>query len=174
MSISRRGALRMGGGLAASFLLAPVAGQADGVVEIAMAGRADGSHVWFDPIGILIQPGQTIRWINRDNGNSQSATAYHPRNFDRPRRMPVAAAAWDSGYLLPGEAFTVTLTAPGVYDYYCVPHELAGMVGRLIVGSPRPDGWLATAAGDGDLPPAAAQAFPAVEEIMKKGIVRRT
>ena len=28
--------------------------------------------------------------------------------------------------------FTVT----GVYDYFCIPHEEAGMVGRIIVGSP--------------------------------------
>jgi hypothetical protein len=26
------------------------------------------------------------------------------------------------------------LTAEGVYDYFCMPHERAGIVGRLIVG----------------------------------------
>ena len=42
-----------------------------------------------------------------------------------------------SGYLVePGDRFEVTLTVPGVYDYFCTPHEAAGMVGRIIVGQP--------------------------------------
>ena len=28
------------------------------------------------------------------------------------------------------------LTVEGVYDYFCAPHEMAGMVGRIIVGRP--------------------------------------
>ena len=46
-----------------------------------MQGNADGSKVWFDPIGVLVQPGQTIRWTNRDPGNAHTTTAYHPKNF---------------------------------------------------------------------------------------------
>ena len=30
----------------------------------------------------------------------------------------------------------MTFTVEGVYDYYCVPHEHAGMVGRIVVGTP--------------------------------------
>ena len=37
---------------------------------------------------------------------------------------------------MPGESFAVELTEPGVYDYYCIPHEHAGMVGRIVVGGP--------------------------------------
>ena len=74
-------------------------------VEIRMQGNADGSHVWFDPIGLHIQPGQTIRWINLDPGNSHTATAYHPKNFDRPLRIPEDAEPWNSDYLLPNESF---------------------------------------------------------------------
>ena len=44
--------------------------------------------------------------------------------------------------LLPGEHFEVTLTAERVYDYTRVPHEHAGMVGRLIVGQPTGPGRL--------------------------------
>ena len=43
-----------------------------------MQGRGDGSHVWFDPIGLLVRPGQTVRWTNREAGNVAHATAYHP------------------------------------------------------------------------------------------------
>jgi len=37
--------------------------------------------------------------------------------------------------LQPGEHFDLTLSVPGVYDYFCAPHEQAGMVGRLVVGA---------------------------------------
>lgn len=32
-----------------------------------------------------------------------------------------------------GETFSVTLTEPGTYRYFCIPHEDAGMVGRIVV-----------------------------------------
>jgi len=49
-------------------------------------------------------------------------------------RIPEAAQLWDSKYLLPAHTFEITLTMGGVYDYFCLPHEIAGMVGRIIVG----------------------------------------
>jgi plastocyanin len=171
--ISRRWILRTGGGLTAALLFGPKTVRAADPIEIVMGGRPDGSHVWFDPIGLHVEPGQTVRWVNRDAGNSHTATAYHPDNFGRPRRIPSAANPWDSDYLLPGESFSITLTKPGVYDYYCVPHEHAGMVGRIIVGAPEAPGWTNEPLSDGDLPDAALRAFPTVAEIISKGLVRR-
>ncbi|TAU86585.1 hypothetical protein ELI38_29585 (plasmid) [Rhizobium leguminosarum] len=137
-----------------------------------MQGRADGSHVWFDPIGVLIKPGQMIRWINQNPGNSHTTTAYHPANFGKPLRIPEAANSWDSDYLLPDESFSVTFTEHGVYDYYCIPHEHAGMVGRIIVGEAH-GSWMESVAASSGLPDEALKAFPMVEEIMAKRIVRR-
>lgn len=173
MIATRRKILGIGGGLLAALSLPPRLAGADGVVEIRMQGRPDGSQVWFDPIGIRIAAGQTLRWINFDPGNAHTSTAYAPANFDRPRRMPAAAGPWHSDYLLPNETFTVTLTERGVYDYYCVPHEHAGMVGRIVVEAPQPQGWF-TAADDGGLPQAALRAFPSIEAIMRDGIVRHS
>src|SRR5947208_16776005 len=94
-----------------------------------------GSRVWFDPIGLYVEPGVTVRWIVRENVHT--ATAYHPRNDNHPLRIPEGAVPWDSGFLVhPGDHFDVTLTVPGVYDYYCMPHEEVGMVGRIVVGQP--------------------------------------
>lgn len=166
--------LGMGGGLAAALFSRPATVRAANPIEIVMGGREDGSHVWFDPIGIHIEPGQKIRWINRDAGNSHTATAYHPKYFERARRMPQGATPWDSDYLLPDEAFELTLTKPGVYDYYCVPHEHAGMVGRIIVGSPPAQGWMKENGIDDGMPELALRAFPSLEEIMTKRIIRRT
>ena len=72
--IYRRHILRIGGGFLAG-LASPRLPLAAEAVEIRMQGNADGSQVWFDPIGLRIQPGQTIRWINLDPGNSHTATA---------------------------------------------------------------------------------------------------
>jgi plastocyanin len=175
MTATRRNVLTGGGGLLAALTLQPRATWSNEAVRITMHGTAGGSKVWFDPIGVRLQPGQTVEWVNHDPGNAHTATAYHPANFGRPLRIPEGAAPWNSDYLLPDETFTVTLTVPGVYDYYCVPHEHAGMVGRLVVGTPPAGGWPAPplATGDGALPAVAMEACPAVEAIMRKGMVRR-
>lgn len=64
MRVARREVLRLGGGLVAVLSLSRRDVWAEEVVEIRMQGRADGSHVWFDPIGVLIKPGQMVRWTN--------------------------------------------------------------------------------------------------------------
>nr|WP_256439474.1 plastocyanin/azurin family copper-binding protein [Microvirga sp. HBU67558] len=160
--------MRIGGGLLAGLAWSRLA-RADEPVEIRMQGRADGSHVWFDPVGLHVEPGRTIHWLNLDPGNSHTATAYHPKNDEHPLRIPEGAAPWNSDYLLPHETFSVTLTVEGVYDFFCIPHEHAGMVGRIIVGRP----GRTPADGAGTLPDIVLQAFPSVDEIVQRGIVRR-
>ncbi|WP_189401603.1 MULTISPECIES: plastocyanin/azurin family copper-binding protein [unclassified Mesorhizobium] len=172
MTLTRREILCAGGGFAALTLSSSVA-WTDDIVDIVMKGRDDGSQVWFDPIGVLIKPGQTVRWTNLNPGNSHTTTAYSPKNFGRPLRMPEAARPWASDYLLPNETFSVTFTERGVYDYFCIPHEHAGMVGRIIVGEPVKNGWIQLDGANGDLPEEALEAFPTVEEIMAKGVVLR-
>ena len=140
-----------------------------------MIGKADGSRVWFDPVGLHIQPGQAVRWTNRDPGNSHTVTAYHPEMFDRPLRIPACAKPWHSDYLLPNESFTLTFSEIGVYDYYCVPHEHAGMVGRIVVGTPAADPGTAGNGSDGlaPLPEVAMMGFPSVADIVARGAVHR-
>lgn len=174
MIVTRRRALKVGGVSLATLLLGrPHGVGAAAVAEIRMQGRADGSHVWFDPVGIHIQSGQTVRWTNLDPGNSHTTTAYHPKFFDRPLRIPVDAEPWNSEYLLPDETFSATFRVEGVYDYYCVPHEHAGMVGRIVVGRPDASAVPSSAADEAGLPEIALAGFPTVEEIIANGIVRR-
>ncbi|HYU53764.1 MAG TPA: plastocyanin/azurin family copper-binding protein, partial [Gemmatimonadaceae bacterium] len=138
-SPSRREFLKAGGLVLAGFGIAPLFGtrfrySADPEL-IEMRSDALGSRVWFDPIGLYVQPGTTVRWIVRENVHT--TTAYHPGNDHHSLRIPEGAMPWDSGFLVhPGDASDVTLTVPGVYDYYCMPHEGAGMVGRIVVGKP--------------------------------------
>jgi len=166
---TRRDALRIGGLVAVGLLLRPLPSAAAEAHEIEMIGNRDGSKVWFAPVGLLVRPGATIRWINRDKGNAHTATAYHPANEDHPLRIPDGAAAWNSDYLLPDQTFEVTLTEPGVYDYYCIPHEHAGMVGRIIV---MPEGGAVPAVATGNpLPDLGHDPFPPVERIAAGGRV---
>lgn len=72
---------------------------------------------------------------------------------------------------MPGDSFEVLLTVPGVYDFYCLPHEHAGMVGRIVVGKPDDDGWQGAATEVGDLPAAAIHGFPSVAAILEAGRV---
>lgn len=169
MRPTRRRVLAIGGGVVA-ILAGARAPRAGAPVTIEMQGTARGERVWFAPPGLAVAPGTRLRWINRDPGNSHTATAYHPDN-GRALRVPPAAAAWDSGLLLPGEGFETVLTAPGVYDYFCQPHEMAGMVGRIVVGAPDAPGWQDAPPSSDDLPDMAAAAFPSVEAILRAGRV---
>ena len=172
MTPGRREFLMVGGGVIATlgFPRVTLAGPGE---TIEMKGTARGEHVWFAPVGLAVAPGTTVRFVNRDSGNSHTATAYHPDIFDRQRRIPEQAVAWDSDFLLPGESFEVTLTVPGVYDYYCLPHEMAGMVGRILVGQPTDQGWDGAAGDSDDLEPEALAGFPRMDDIIARGRILR-
>jgi plastocyanin len=136
------------------------------VEVIEMRGTARGERVWFRPHGLAVAVGTTIRFVNRDPGNSHTSTAYHPDNFDRSRRIPKAARAWDSDFLLPDDSFEVTLKVPGVYDYYCIPHEMAGMAGRIVVGDLGDAGWEGPSRDTDDVPSEVLETLPTVEDIL--------
>jgi plastocyanin len=179
---TRRGFLTAGG-LALASLAVPAAVRAARPVEIRMLSTPRGEEAWFDPIGLRIEPGQTVRWTMASPGNPHTTTAYHPSNANHSLRIPDAAAPWDSGFLVkPGDAFEVTLPVDGVYDYFCLPHEAAGMVGRIVVGRsggpgalpfdyftgrPHTQAWL-------PVPEAARAGFPSVAAIVAAGVVRRS
>lgn len=181
-SSSRREFLKAGGLVVAGVGMAPLFGirllASPSLQLIQMRSDALGSRVWFDPIGLYVPPGTTVRWIVRENVHT--TTAYHPKNDNHPLRIPDGAAPWNSGFLVkPGATFDVTLTVPGVYDYYCLPHEAAGMVGRIVVGNgtdarARPfDYWVGKPGTDGwrRVPDAARTVFPSVARILAEHVV---
>lgn len=176
LSISRRALLAAGGLMLAGPLVRRVA--AADVVTIRMVSDTLGTVVGFDPIGLQVQPGTTVRWVVQSNVHTSAA--YHPRNGKHSLRIPPGAQPWDSGYLVnPGNHFEVKLTVEGVYDYFCLPHESAGMVGRIVVGKPSGPGTLpfdyfkneADAKEWQPVPDAAQAAFPSVADILRRGKV---
>jgi len=135
MNYSRRqflGAIGAGT-VATAGLTRPVAAQETPVVKM--------GNNYFDPIGLYVEPGTTVRF--QIAAGAHSATAYE-------NRIPSDANAFDSGVISSG-GFEYTFEEPGTYDYYCIPHKSVGMVGRIVVGSP---GGPAEASPipDGDVP----------------------
>ena len=94
----------------------------------------------FEPQELEVSAGAEIVFTNT-SGEAHSVTAYSDG-------LPDAADYFSSGgfeseasaradlagtLIREGETFSVSLTEPGTYRYFCVPHEDAGMIGRIVV-----------------------------------------
>jgi plastocyanin len=115
------------------------------------------TDLYFDPIGLFVEPGETVSF--EIVGGNHSATAYHPENpvyaGETAPRIPQDAPPWNTGTFGETGAFrNVTFETVGTHDYYCIPHKGVGMIGRIVVGEP---GGPATEApnADGELPDSA-------------------
>ncbi|MFQ3295557.1 MAG: plastocyanin [Natrialbaceae archaeon] len=87
-----------------------------------------GRFFYFNPVGLFVAPGTTVRFVNASGGHS--STAY-------PDRIPDGAEPWDSTVLTAeGAVYEHTFEVEGTYDYYCIPHISSGMVARIVVGEP--------------------------------------
>jgi len=106
------------GAVASTGLSQPASAQETPIVKM--------GNNYFDPIGLYVEPGTTVRF--EIAAGAHSATAYE-------NRIPSDASAFDSEVISSGE-FEYTFEEPGTYDYYCIPHKSVGMVGRIVVGSP--------------------------------------
>jgi plastocyanin len=144
--------------------------QLSGTVNVSM--RTIGDQVFFDPVGVWVEPGTTIRFLLIDGVHDTQA--FHP---DNPvslglNRIPEGAQPWNSGMMggliNPSRTFEVTLTEEGVYDYFCSPHVAFGMVGRIVVGNP--EASPAKPVDEIMFEPARA-ALPSVEDILAQTMV---
>jgi plastocyanin len=106
---------------------------------------------YFEPVGLLIQPGDTVQF--RADTPHHTVTAYHELQ-GKEHRVPDGVEPFSSHVIPIGESWEYTFSVPGVYDVWCAPHESYGMVMRLVVGE---------ASGPGTQPPADAGPFGAHE-----------
>lgn len=88
---------------------------------------------YFEPTGLFIKKGDIVRWIA--DTPHHTVTAYH-RQHAKTHRVPEGVPPFSSPVVPVGEFWEYTFDIEGVYDYWCGPHELYGMVGRLVVGFP--------------------------------------
>ncbi len=112
----------------------PGTGARGALWEVRMITTPDGRQ-FFEPAVLLIQPGDTVRWVNATG--THSTTAYSAED-GRAQGIPQGAPSWDSEVIAePGKSFEISILpdAPeGSYAYFCAPHETLGMVGLLVVG----------------------------------------
>ncbi|MGH2355330.1 MAG: cupredoxin domain-containing protein [Candidatus Limnocylindria bacterium] len=87
----------------------------------------------FNPEALTIRVGNTVTWRNSTpivhTATVDPAKAQDPANAV----LPDGAQPWDSGNIEPGSEWSYTFETPGDYTYFCIPHELAGMVAQLTV-----------------------------------------
>ena len=87
----------------------------------------------FEPQEITVSVGDRVEW--RNAGNITHTVTTDPSKVADPGgvSVPDGVKPWDSGLLAGGETFTRTFKRPGTYEYLCIPHEGARMVGTVIV-----------------------------------------
>eukprot|EP00897_Mesotaenium_endlicherianum_P004146 jgi/Mesen1/375/ME000010S_10831 len=106
----------------ASLLLAASANAA----TVKMGG--DDGSLAFVPASVSISAGESVNWVNN---------AGFPHNivFDEdavPEGVKVDAISHEDYFNAPGEGYSVKLTVPGTYEYYCEPHQGAGMAAKIM------------------------------------------
>jgi plastocyanin len=110
-------------------------------VEPPAAARAAGADarvtmsedLRFVPDTVRIRVGERVHWMNT-SALPHTVTA-HPDRVRDPGQveLPEGAEPFDSGIVLPGEGFVHRFERAGTYRYVCTPHDLAGMVGVVVV-----------------------------------------
>jgi plastocyanin len=167
--MSRRALLRAGAATLAVVLLPSARVSGAGAALVRLRSEGSGRHVRFQPAGLLVRPGTTVTWVIESGVHT--VTAYHPANGSTYHGLPAGSTPWDSGYLLePGAVFRQVFTREGVYDYFCRPHEAAGMVGRIVVAS---DSATPAEPDTSGLQPAARAHLPPVRVIARRRVVER-
>ncbi len=87
----------------------------------------------FLPDTLRIRAGETVEWLN-PTAVVHTVTA-HPDRVRDPSEvsLPEGAEPFDSGNLFTGNRFRWRFEVPGTYRYLCIPHDMVGMVGVIVV-----------------------------------------
>lgn len=87
----------------------------------------------FVPAALTIKVGQTVTWRNTSafvhTATDDPAKAVDPAHAN----LPEGTDPWDSGPLQGGQSWSHRFDAAGEYRYFCLPHELGGMVATITV-----------------------------------------
>jgi len=158
--VSRRGLLKVGGGLAVLVGLPFLAQQSitgqdatglgDATPSASPAASPQASpasaheaevgftlDLRFDPEVLTIAAGTTVTWVNTSS-MPHTATGdpeQNPVASSHPEyiALPDGVEPWGSEMLQPGDRFRHAFNTPGEYKYICIPHVLSGMRGTIVV-----------------------------------------
>merc|ERR1712054_107285 len=90
---------------------------------------SDTGALVFEPSSVTISKGDSVTWVNN---------AGFPHNivFDEdaiPSGVSAEALSHEDYLNAPGEKATSKFDVAGTYEYYCEPHQGAGMQGKIVV-----------------------------------------
>lgn len=107
----------------------------DHTVNMVIRPREDAwlPEFYFDPVGLAVEPGDTVQFNMASPHHN--VNAYHPA-FGYTQRIPEGTPPYSSPVMVPGDYWLKTFETEGVHNIMCAPHELFGMVGSVVVGSP--------------------------------------
>ena len=89
----------------------------------------DGGGLAFVPSTVTIKKGESVTWVNN---------AAYPHNvvFDEdavPAGVNADKLSHEDLLNGPGDSVSTKFDTPGTYEYYCEPHQGAGMQGKVVV-----------------------------------------
>ncbi len=94
------------------------------VVEV---GSSPPGQMIYAPKDVTVSAGDTVEFVNVDG-------IPHNVVFDKvPEGADAEELSEPQLWRTKGQSYSVQLTEPGVYDYYCTPHRALGMVGSITV-----------------------------------------
>jgi plastocyanin len=107
--------------------------QPDHEVELHVAppGQSQPPLFHFDPTGLSVNAGDVVQFTF--TSPDHTVTAYHPGHGFQ-RRVPETAPPFSSPIVNAGGAWLYRFEQQGLYDLYCGPHHILGMVMRVVVG----------------------------------------
>lgn len=88
---------------------------------------------YFEPTGLHVDPGDAVKFNFATPDHT--VTAYHP-DLGWQQRVPDGVPPFSSPVGSAGGFWLYRFEEPGLYDAFCAPHEILGMVVRLVVGEP--------------------------------------
>ncbi|KTG13083.1 cupredoxin domain-containing protein [Haloferax profundi] len=109
----------------------------DGEFDVGMTAVA------FDPPVVTVDVGDEVVWRNTSS-RGHTVTAYESvlpegaeffasGEFEDEQTARKAYSNSLGGLIDSGETYSYTFDVPGEYEYLCIPHEQAGMVGTVVV-----------------------------------------
>jgi len=136
-SVTRRGFMRTATGAAAAAGAAGTAAGQETTTESGGGGGGGteevvvgpGGDLVFEPAELEIQPGTTVRWV-WDSDNHNVVAESTPEGADWS-----GTEGGDSETYNTGHEYSHTFEVEGDYEYYCTPHQSAGMVGTITVSA---------------------------------------
>jgi plastocyanin len=87
----------------------------------------------YEPATLTVRAGTTVQWTNEGQQIHDATDRRDAALRASDVAYPSGAEPFDSGPMQSGQTYSYTFMVPGTYKYICIPHEIGGMTGEVIV-----------------------------------------